>query len=105
MIRINPFFLRQRSYHFRRNWSYISFPFPFKSSYVFPHTFETPKNEQIPFLRNTYKICHYKKDNGNLAYANISLMWFLKAKNSAAPLNLDLMVASSRLVVAIVRIL
>src|SRR3989337_450386 len=34
MIRINPFFLRQRSYHFRRNWSYISFPFPFKSSYL-----------------------------------------------------------------------
>lgn len=34
MIRINPFFLRQRSYHFRRNWSYISFPFPFKSSFL-----------------------------------------------------------------------
>ena len=50
MIRINPFFLRQRSYHFRRNWSYISFPFPFKSSYVFPRAFETPKNGQIPFL-------------------------------------------------------
>ena len=65
MIRINPFFLRQRSYHFRRNWSYISFPFPFKSSYVFPRPFETPKNGQIPFLRNTYKIHHYKKDNGN----------------------------------------
>ncbi|KAL4179247.1 hypothetical protein AMTRI_Chr13g119110 [Amborella trichopoda] len=31
MIRINPFFLRQRSYRFRRNWSYISFLFPFKS--------------------------------------------------------------------------
>ena len=43
-----PFFLRQRSYHFRRNWSYISFPFPFKSSYVFPRPFETPKNGQIP---------------------------------------------------------
>nr|UIE10493.1 hypothetical chloroplast RF15 [Santalum album]UIE10499.1 hypothetical chloroplast RF15 [Santalum album] len=28
MRRINPFFLflRQRSYHFRRNWSYIPFP-------------------------------------------------------------------------------
>ena len=65
MIRINPFFLRQRSYHFRRNWSYISFQFPFKSSYVFPRPFETPKNGQIPFLRNTYKIRHYKKDNGN----------------------------------------
>ena len=50
MIRINPFFLRQRSYHFRRNWSYISFPFPFKSSYVFPHPLETPKNGQISFL-------------------------------------------------------
>ena len=50
MIRINSFFLRQRSYHFRRNWSYISFPFPFKSSYVFPRPFETPKNGQIPFL-------------------------------------------------------
>lgn len=62
MIRINPFFLRQRSYHFRRNWSYISFPFPFKSSYVFPRPFETPKNGQIPFLRNTYKIRHYKKE-------------------------------------------
>lgn len=65
MIRISPFFLRQRSYHFRRNWSSISFPFPFKSSYVFPHPFATPKNGQIPFLRNTYKIRHYKKDNGN----------------------------------------
>lgn len=43
-----PFFLRQRSYHFRRNWSYISFPVPFKSSYVFPRPFETPKNGQIP---------------------------------------------------------
>ncbi|MBA0624843.1 hypothetical protein Godav_010126, partial [Gossypium davidsonii] len=28
MIRIGPFFLCQRSYHFRRNWSYISFPVP-----------------------------------------------------------------------------
>ena len=65
MIRINPLFLRQRSYHFRRNWSYISFPFPFKSSYVFSRPFETPKNGQIPFLRNTYKMRHYKKDNGN----------------------------------------
>ena len=65
MIQINPFFLRQRSYHFRRNWSYISFPFPFKSSYVFPRPLVTPKNGQIPFLRNTYKIRHYKKDNGN----------------------------------------
>lgn len=51
MIRINPFFLRQRSYHFRRNWSYISFQFPFKSSYVFPRPFETSKKGQIPFLR------------------------------------------------------
>jgi hypothetical protein len=33
--------------------------------YVFPRPFETPKNGQIPFLRNTYKIRHYKKDNGN----------------------------------------
>ncbi|KAL0902961.1 hypothetical protein M5K25_028354 [Dendrobium thyrsiflorum] len=42
----HPFFLRQGSYyHFRRNWSYFSFPFPFQSSYVFPR----------PFLRNTYK--------------------------------------------------
>ncbi|RWR98249.1 hypothetical protein CKAN_02782200 [Cinnamomum micranthum f. kanehirae] len=52
-IRINPFFLRQRSYHFRRNWSYISFQFPFKSSYVFPRPFETSKKGQIPFLRLT----------------------------------------------------
>ncbi|KAK3032596.1 hypothetical protein RJ639_037360 [Escallonia herrerae] len=63
MIRINPFFLCQRSYYFRRNWSSISFPFPFKSSYVFLRSFETPKNGQIPFFRNTYKIRHYKKDN------------------------------------------
>jgi hypothetical protein len=41
------------------------FPFQFKSSYVFPHPFETGKNGQIPFLRNTYKIRHHKKDNGN----------------------------------------
>ena len=41
------------------------FPFQFKSSYVFPRPFETPKNGQIPFLRNTYKIRHHKKDNGN----------------------------------------
>ncbi|KAH1091567.1 hypothetical protein J1N35_018824 [Gossypium stocksii] len=32
MIRIRPFFVCQRSYHFRMNWSYISFPIPFKSS-------------------------------------------------------------------------
>ena len=51
MIRINPSFLRQRSYHFRRNWSYISFQFPFKSSYVFPHPFfETSKNKMDKFL-------------------------------------------------------
>ncbi|KAL4188083.1 hypothetical protein AMTRI_Chr09g22140 [Amborella trichopoda] len=60
MIRINPLFLRQSSYHFRRNWSYISFPFPFKSSYAFSRPFETSKNGLIPFLRNTYKIRHYK---------------------------------------------
>ncbi len=41
------------------------FLFQFKSSYVFPRPFETPKNGQIPFLRNTYNIRHYKKDNGN----------------------------------------
>lgn len=52
-------------YRFWRNWSYISVPFPFKSSYVFPRPFETPKNGPIPFLRNTYKIRHSKKDNGN----------------------------------------
>ena len=52
-------------YRLRRNWSYISFPFPFKSSYVFPRPFEAPKNGPIPFLRNTYKIRHSKKDNGN----------------------------------------
>ncbi|THU43405.1 hypothetical protein C4D60_Mb08t16950 [Musa balbisiana] len=47
----HPFFLRQRSYHFRRNWSYISFQFPFKSSYVFPHPFfETSKNKMDKFL-------------------------------------------------------
>ena len=65
MIRINPFFLRQRSYHFQSNWSSISFPFPFQSSYVFTRPFETPKNGQIPFLRNTYRIRHSKMDNGN----------------------------------------
>ncbi|KAH0437215.1 hypothetical protein IEQ34_026266 [Dendrobium chrysotoxum] len=32
----HPFFLRQGSYyHFRRNWSYFSFPFPFQSSYKY----------------------------------------------------------------------
>lgn len=40
------------------------FPFQFKSSYVFPCPFETPKNGQIAFLRNTYKIRYHKKDNG-----------------------------------------
>jgi hypothetical protein len=49
MIGINPFFLRQRSYHFRRNWSYISFPF--KSSYVFPRPFEMDK---FLFLTNSF---------------------------------------------------
>ena len=53
MIWINPFFLCQRSYHFRRNWSYISFPFPFQSFYVFPRPFETPKNEQLFFGTHT----------------------------------------------------
>ncbi|MQL74515.1 hypothetical protein Taro_006879 [Colocasia esculenta] len=37
MIRITTFFLRQRSYQFRRNCSYISFQFPFKSSMVQLH--------------------------------------------------------------------
>lgn len=47
----HPLFLRQRSYYFRRNWSYISFQFPFKSSYVFPRPFfETSKNEMDKFL-------------------------------------------------------
>ena len=32
---------------------------------MFSRPFETPKNGQIPFLRNTYKMRHYKKDNGN----------------------------------------
>ena len=41
----------------------FSISIQFKSSYVFPRPFETPG--QIPFLRNTYKIRHYKKDNGN----------------------------------------
>jgi len=66
----HPLFLRQRSYHFRRNWSYISFQFPFQSSYsyVFPRHFifrglKSKKKEmdKFLFLRNTYK----KKDNGN----------------------------------------
>lgn len=48
MIRINPF-LRQSSYRFQG--SSISFPFPFKTSYVFLRPLETPKNGQIPFLR------------------------------------------------------
>jgi hypothetical protein len=39
-----PFFLRQRSYHFRRNWGYISFQFPFKSFYLFPRPFLRPRN-------------------------------------------------------------
>jgi hypothetical protein len=59
-----PFFLRQRSYHFRRNWGYISFQFPFKSFYLFPRPFFWELktwNGQIPSLRNTYK----KKDNGS----------------------------------------
>jgi len=46
-----PFFLRQRSYHFRRNWGYISFQFPFKSFYLFPRPFfETSKHEMDKFL-------------------------------------------------------
>lgn len=61
MIRINPFFLRQRSYPFQSE--VLSLPFFF--SYVFPCPLETPKNGQIPFLRNTYSIRHSKKDNGN----------------------------------------
>lgn len=70
-------FLRQRSYRFRRNWSYISFQFPFKSSYVFPHPVETSKNGKIPFLRNTYKIRHYKKENGNPTILTTSFMNFV----------------------------
>ena len=59
MIRINPFFLCQRSYHFWSNWSDISFLFPFQSFDVFPRPFETPKNEQLFFGTHT----HCKKDN------------------------------------------
>ncbi|CAD5192575.1 unnamed protein product [Musa acuminata subsp. malaccensis] len=48
----HPFFLRQRSTHFPRNRSYISFPFPFQSSYVFPHPFvDLGKN---PILANSF---------------------------------------------------
>ena len=32
---------------------------------MFPRPFEAPKNGPIPFLRNTYRIRHSKKDNGN----------------------------------------
>ncbi|PHT72509.1 Ribulose bisphosphate carboxylase large chain [Capsicum annuum] len=42
------------------------------SSYAFPRPFETPKNGQIPFLRNTYKIHRYKKDNGAAVAAESS---------------------------------
>ena len=48
MIRINPLFLRQRSYHFRRNWSYISFPF--KSSYMFSRPFPLRPRKMDKFL-------------------------------------------------------
>ena len=67
MIRISPFFLRQRSYHFRRNWSYISFPVPFKSSYVFPRPFKTPKFWQIPFL---FLGTHTRFVTTNMSYRN-----------------------------------
>nr|AVE14550.1 Ycf15 [Angelica tsinlingensis] len=50
MIRINPFFLRQRSYHFRSNWSYIYFPFQFKSFYVFPRPLRPRKMDKFLFL-------------------------------------------------------
>nr|YP_009734404.1 hypothetical protein [Cercis canadensis]YP_009734417.1 hypothetical protein [Cercis canadensis]QIJ98672.1 hypothetical protein [Cercis canadensis]QIJ98685.1 hypothetical protein [Cercis canadensis] len=53
------------------------FPFQFKSSYVFPRPFETPKNGQIPFLRNTYKIRYHKKDNGNTPPLTTSFMNFI----------------------------
>ena len=50
-----PFFLRQRSYHFRRNWGYISFQFPFKSFYLFPRPFlETSKHEDKLLLLGTH---------------------------------------------------
>src|SRR3954463_5247020 len=50
-----PLFLRQRSYHFRRNWGYISFQFPFKSFYLFPRPFfETSKHEDKLLLLGTH---------------------------------------------------
>jgi hypothetical protein len=49
-----PFFLRQRSYHFQRNWGYISFQFPFKSFYLFPRPFfETSKHQDKLLLLGT----------------------------------------------------
>jgi len=51
-----PFFLRQRSYHFRRNWGYISFQFPFKNFYLFPRPFffETSKHQDKLLLLGTH---------------------------------------------------
>ncbi|KAL4196198.1 hypothetical protein AMTRI_Chr04g244860 [Amborella trichopoda] len=62
MIQINLFFLYQRSYHFQRNWSYISFLFLFKSSNVFPHPFENM--EAISFFFFFYRIERNEPRNG-----------------------------------------
>lgn len=61
MIRITPFFLRQRSYHFWQNWSYISFPCPFQGSIL---CVSMPLWSLIPEmdnLRKAYNIHPHKK--------------------------------------------
>lgn len=60
-----PLLLAPKILPFSKELEFHLFSISIQEFYVFPHPFATPKNGQIPFLRNTYKIRHYKKDDGN----------------------------------------
>ncbi|KAG5599337.1 hypothetical protein H5410_030707 [Solanum commersonii] len=52
--------------------------------------FETPKNGQIPFFRNTYNILHYKKDNGNLTITTSFMNFIVIEMHALSRQNLEL---------------
>jgi hypothetical protein len=68
MIRINFFFLSQRSYQFSEGTGVTSlFNFHSRVLMCFHAPSRPRKMDKFLFFsyRNTYKIHHYKKDNGN----------------------------------------
>lgn len=64
MIRINPFF-PPKILPFPNELEFHLFSISIQEFLCVSTLLWDPKNGQIPFLRNTYRIRHYKKDNGN----------------------------------------